>query len=154
MPEHSDAESRFLDGSIVLPEAPKPVARFERAVVGGCFLDVSGQVNTVDGALRTGTVGDDISLEEAVELAGTAAANAVAAARATYGTLEGLSVHRLRVYVVGVQGFTDQHVVANGASDYLVSLFGDQGAHARTALGVTALPLGAPVEVELTFLIS
>lgn len=154
MRERSAAETRILDGAVVLPEPPQPVARFERAVVGASFLDVSGQVNVVDGNLRAGRVGDDIALEEAAELAAVAASNAVAAARATHGTLDGLSVHRLRVYVVGAEGFTDQHLVANGASDYLTSLFGDQGAHSRTALGVSALPLGAPVEVELTFLVS
>jgi len=147
-------EDRLCNASLVLPEPPAPSAHYVPAKRSQGFLDISGQVPFVDGALRTGRVGAEISAAEAVEMAAVAASNAVAIARSENGTLNGLEVHRVRVFVVGAPGFTDQHLVADGASNYLTNLFGELGQHSRTSIGVAALPLGAPVEVEITFSIT
>ncbi|WP_198668846.1 RidA family protein [Homoserinimonas sp. OAct 916] len=144
-------DNRIASGEIKLPRPPAPAANYVGAVEQGGFLDVSGQIHTDNGELKKGKVGADVTLEEAIGMARIASENALAVAHSVRGSLDGLRVHRLRVYVVGAEGFHEQHLVGNGASDYLIEVFRELGTHSRTSVGVAALPFGAAVEVELTF---
>lgn len=144
-------ETRLAESGIRLPAPPNPSGNYVPAVLGAGLLEISGQVAFVDGSLRRGRVGEDITTDEAVELAETCTRNAVSIAREAAGSLDTLEVHRVRVFVACTGDYGEQHIVANGASSFLRWLFGPGGEHTRTAIGVYALPLGAPVEVELTF---
>jgi enamine deaminase RidA (YjgF/YER057c/UK114 family) len=134
-----------------LPVAPKPVAAYVPAVRTGNLVVVSGQIPFVDGKLeKTGRVGGEVSLEEGQKFARQCALNALAVVKAEVGELARVKrVVRVGVFVASTDDFTQQPQVANGASDLLLQVFGDAGRHARAAVGVNALPLGAPVEVEL-----
>lgn len=144
------AESRLSDLGIALPEPPKAVASYAPAVVVGRAVYVSGQVPLRDGGLpRVGLVGADVSQEDAVEEARACAINVLAQLRAAAGSLDNIArMVKLTVFVASAPGFRAQPFVANGASDLLIEVFGDAGRHARSAVGVAELPLGAPVEVE------
>lgn len=126
----------------------KPLVNFENAFY------LSGQVAMRDGALiATGLVGDQVSVEVAQECGRQCAINLLTAAKAEFGTLNGIKqVVRIAVYVASSDGFTDQHLVAHGASQLFLEVFGpDSGSHARTAIGVKSLPLDSPVEVDAIF---
>jgi enamine deaminase RidA (YjgF/YER057c/UK114 family) len=112
---------------------------------------VSGQVPISDGKpMWTGKVGHDLEVDEATEAARRCALQLLAALREELGSLDRVArIVKVTVFVASAPGFTDQPKVANGASDLLVDVFGDAGKHARAAVGVAELPLGAPVEVEL-----
>jgi enamine deaminase RidA (YjgF/YER057c/UK114 family) len=137
---------------IALPDAPKPLAVYVPAVLSGSLLFISGQLPLVDGKLtRAGHVGAELSVEEGQEAARIATMNALAIAADVLGSLDAVSrVVRLVCHVASGAGFTQQHLVANGASELLGAVFGDAGRHARLALGASELPLGAPLEIELT----
>jgi enamine deaminase RidA (YjgF/YER057c/UK114 family) len=118
------------------------------------FEDVvytAGQLPLVNGTLRAvGKVGADVSADEAVDCARIAALNGLAAVADLTGDLDVIMrIVKVVVYVASVPGFTDQPLVANGASRLLGEIFGEAGRHARSAVGVAVLPLDAPVEVEL-----
>jgi enamine deaminase RidA (YjgF/YER057c/UK114 family) len=144
-------DERLQQLGIVLPAAPKPVAIYVPYVLSGNLLFVSGQLPLVDGKLlETGHVGGEVSLDQAREAARRATLNALAIAKDAGGSLDRVRrVVRLVCHVASAAGFTDQHLVANGASELLGQVFGDAGRHARLALGAAELPLNAPVEVEL-----
>lgn len=144
---------RLAELGITLPPAPQPAAAYVPAVVDGDRVFTAGQVPMVDGALpRTGRCGDEVSLEEAQELARTSALNVLAVCSAAVdGDLDRVRLVKLTVFVASAPGFTDQHLVANGASLLLHDVLGDRGIHARSAVGVACLPLNAPVEVEGIF---
>jgi enamine deaminase RidA (YjgF/YER057c/UK114 family) len=126
------------------------VAAYVPARRSGSFVYTSGQVPMVDGALpRTGKVGAEVSPDEAVGLARTAALNALAAVHDLVGLDAVAGVVKVVGYVASAPDFTGQPAVINGASELLGEVFGDRGAHARSAVGVAVLPLDAPVEVEL-----
>jgi enamine deaminase RidA (YjgF/YER057c/UK114 family) len=110
----------------------------------------AGQLPVIDGSLpRTGLLGAELSTDEGVELARTAALNVLAvAASAADGDLGRVRIVKLTVFVASAAGFTDQHLVANGASEFLGEVLGDAGRHARSAVGVACLPLNSPVEIE------
>jgi enamine deaminase RidA (YjgF/YER057c/UK114 family) len=115
---------------------------------------LSGQVAMREGALiATGLVGDQVSMEVAQECGRQCAINILSAAKAELGTLKRIKqVVRIAVYVASSDGFTDQHLVAHGASQVFLEVFGlDSGSHARTAIGVKSLPLNSPVEVDAIF---
>ena len=139
---------------ITLPEAPKAVANYLPAVIAGDTVIVSGQLPLKDGQLTcTGKLGADVSIEDGYAAARQCAINALAALN---GVIGGdwdrvAQVVRLGGFVASAAGFTDQPKVVNGASDFMVEVFGDKGRHARAAVGVAELPLGAAVEVEFTF---
>lgn len=141
---------------ISLPEAPKAVANYLPAVIAGDTVIVSGQLPLKEGKLTcTGKLGADVSIEDGYAAARQCAINALAALN---GVIGGdwdrvAQVVRLGGFVASASGFTDQPKVVNGASDFMVEVFGDQGRHARAAVGVAELPLGAAVEVEFTFLL-
>lgn len=141
---------------ISLPEPAKAVANYIPAIIAGDTVIVSGQLPLKEGKLTcTGKLGADVSIEDGYAAARQCAINALAALN---GVIGGdwdrvAQVVRLGGFVASASGFTDQPKVINGASDFMVEVFGDQGRHARAAVGVAELPLGAAVEVEFTFLL-
>ena len=144
-------EERLAELGIELPPAPQPVASYVPVKVVGDLAWVAGQVPMRDGAVTvSGSVGSDVTIEEANAGARRCAIQALSALRAALGSLDRVTgVVKVDVFVASARGFTDQPTVANGASDLLVEVFGDQGRHARAAVGVPELPLGAAVEVAL-----
>jgi enamine deaminase RidA (YjgF/YER057c/UK114 family) len=145
-------EARLRELNITLPEAPKPVAIYIPAIRTGNLVLTSGQLPTIEGIMmRTGKVGEGgIAPEEAQKDARQSCLNALAAIRAVIGSLDKIQrVVRVVVYVQSMDNFTNQPIVANGASKLLEDIFGEKGRHIRSALGVNVLPLNAPVEVEL-----
>lgn len=136
---------------LTLPPAPTPLALYKPAVRSGNLIYVSGQINLAQGALSArGKVGEAVSIEQAQQAARVAVLNALAAAQSVVGSLDRVEkVVRLTGYVASAAGFTDQPKVVNGASELLRDLFGDAGVGARSAVGLSELPLGAPVEIEL-----
>ena len=145
-----DWTSRLADLGIALPPVAKPVAAYVPAVRLGDVVYTSGQLPLVDGTLtHTGKVGAAVSPEEAKEAARTAVLNALAAIDGLVGLDNIASVVKVVGFVASAEGFTGQPGVVNGASELLGEVFGAVGAHARSAVGVAELPLGAPVEVEL-----
>lgn len=143
--------ARLAELGIALPQVPAPVAAYVPAVRSGNQILTAGQLPFVDGSLpTTGKVGRQISAEEATGLARIAALNAIAASAQLAGGIDGITkVVRLVVFVASETDFTAQPAVANGASLLLQEVFGAAGAHVRSAVGVSVLPLDAPVEVEL-----
>jgi enamine deaminase RidA (YjgF/YER057c/UK114 family) len=120
--------------------------------VAGPFVYTAGQLPFVDGKLpATGKVGSDVTVEDAAAMARTCALNALAAAAGVVpGGLDGIErIVKVLVFVASASGFGGQPAVGNGASELLLEVFGEAGKHARSAVGVYELPLGAPVEVEL-----
>ncbi|HLT67339.1 MAG TPA: RidA family protein [Microbacterium sp.] len=150
---------RLADLGIELPEVAAPVAAYIPAKVHGDLVWTSGQLPFVSGELpATGKVGDGHGLvpaADAQEYARTAALNALAAAAAAVGGVDRLTgVFKVTGFVASDPSFTGQPGVINGASAVLGEIFGDAGAHSRSAVGVAALPLDAPVEVEVAFTIA
>ena len=128
-----------------------PVAAYVPAVRTGSLVFTSGQLPFVEGGLRrTGKVGGSVDPEDAAADAKVCALNALAAVDDLVGLDSVVRVVRVVGYVASVEGFTGQPRVVNGASELLGRIFGDAGQHARSAVGVAELPMGAPVEVELT----
>jgi enamine deaminase RidA (YjgF/YER057c/UK114 family) len=138
---------------ITLPEPVKAVANYVPAMLHGNVLNVSGQLPFMaDGSLRKGLVGVDVSVEEAQLLARQSAIHLLAQAQAVLGDLSRIKqVIRLGGFVASGPDFTQHSVVMNGASDLMVAVLGEAGRHARSSVGVSCLPLGAPVEVEASF---
>ncbi|KQS48418.1 MULTISPECIES: RidA family protein [unclassified Sphingomonas] len=134
---------------LTLPQAAAPVAAYVPTVLANGMLHISGQLPFKDGALVKGRVGDDVSLEDAQEAAKLCGLMLVAQMKAALGTLGRVErIVKLGVFVNSTGDFTDQAKVANGASELMVALFGDSGKHARSAVGVAVLPLGAAVEID------
>ena len=134
---------------LTLPQAAAPVAAYVPTVLANGMLHISGQLPFKDGALVKGRVGDDVSLEDAQEAAKLCGLMLVAQMKAALGTLARVErIVKLGVFVNSTVDFTDQAKVANGASELMVALFGDVGKHARSAVGVAVLPLGAAVEID------
>ncbi|MDO9378185.1 MAG: RidA family protein [Nocardioidaceae bacterium] len=144
-------EERLAGLGLSVPDVVPPVASYVPAVRSGSYVYVSGQLPMRDGALvATGSVGDDVTPELATECARQSALNAIAAVRSQVGELsQVVRIVKATVFVASAPGFTGQPQVANGASQLFGDVFGDAGVHARSAVGVSALPLDAPVEVEL-----
>ena len=148
------AEARLAELGIAVPEVAPPVAAYVPAVIDGSRVYVSGQVPVVDGALvESGHVGEGpglVSPERAKELAAICALNAIAAVKSVVGDLDRVErVVKVVGFVASDPSFTGQPGVVNGASELFGAVFGEAGLHARSAVGVAALPLGAPVEVEV-----
>jgi enamine deaminase RidA (YjgF/YER057c/UK114 family) len=144
-------EERLAELGLKLPEVPKPAGAYVPALRNGNLVYTSGQLPLVDGALpATGKVGAAVSPEQAKELAQRCALNALAAVKSVVGDLAKVRrVVKVVGFVASDPGFTAQPGVINGASELLGEVFGDAGAHARSAVGVAVLPLDAPVEVEI-----
>ena len=150
MSERETPLDRLRTLGLELPSVASPVGSYVPAVRAGDLVMTSGQLPLRDGALtHTGLVGSDVTPEEAQEAARLCALNALAAVDALIGIDAVWSVVKVTGYVASAPGFTGQPAVLNGASDLLADVFGERGRHARAAVGVAALPLGAPVEVDL-----
>jgi len=145
----AEIDAKLAELGLALPAAAAPVAAYVPVVIAGGLAHVSGQLPFVAGALVKGRLGEDVSLE-----AGTAAAQAcglmiLAQLKAALGSLDRIErIVKLGAFVSSAADFTDQPKVANGASELMAALFGDAGRHARSAVGVPVLPLGAAVEVD------
>ena len=145
----STPEERLAELGIDLPAPPPPAAAYVPYARSGDLVLTAGQLPLVDGSLpRTGKLGGDVTLEQGQELARRAAVNILAQARAAAGDLSSVRVVKLTCFVASTPDFTEQHLVANGASELLADVLGDAGRHARSAVGVPVLPLDSPVEIE------
>ncbi len=133
-----------------MPVVAKPLGSYVPAVRSGNLIYTSGQLPMQDGKLvQAGKIGVDVTPEEAKALARICALNALAAVHSLAGIDSITQVVKVVGFVASAPGFNGQPGVVNGASDLLAEVFGDRGAHARSAVGVSELPLDAPVEVEL-----
>ena len=144
-------EGRLVELGIELPDALPAMAAYVPAVVHGGNVWLAGQLPMRGGELpRLGLVGRDISVEDAAEEARYCALNALAQLRAAAGSLDRVArILKVTVFVASSAGFHAQPLVANGASELFEAVFGESGRHARSAVGVAELPLGAPVELDL-----
>lgn len=144
-------ERKLAELGLTLPEAPAPVASYVPAVKQGNWVYVSGQIPLRDGKVRvTGKVGSEVTLEDAQQEARQCALNALAVIKSVAGSLDNVErIVKVTGFVACTPDFTDAPKVVNGASDLFVEVFGDKGKHARSAVGVAALPLDVPVEVEV-----
>jgi enamine deaminase RidA (YjgF/YER057c/UK114 family) len=149
----STPSERLAGLGLTLPAVPVPQAAYVPAVVSGGFIYTSGQLPFVDGKLLgTGKVGGDVSPDEGASLARVCALNALAAAASVAGPdgLDGIArIVKVVGFVNSAPGFHGQPQVINGASELLLDVFGENGKHARSAVGMAELPLDTPVEVEL-----
>lgn len=148
------ASARLARLGLALPEVATPVGTYTPARLVGDLVYTSGQLPLVDGELvATGVVGErsgDVDPQRAAECAQAAVMNALAAVAAAADGLDSvLGIVKMTGFVASAPGFTAQPAVLNGASAILADVFGEAGRHARSAVGVAALPLGAPVEIEL-----
>lgn len=140
----------LLSAGLQLPDAPAPAGAYLPAVRAGDLVFTAGQLPMAEGSLLAyGRLGDSIDAETGRACAARCALNALAAASTVCDLDEVVRVVKLVCYVSSSEAFTAQPSVADGASEVLISAFGEAGRHAREAVGVSALPLGAPVEVSL-----
>ncbi len=152
----TSVEERLAHLGHTVPQVAPPVAVYVPAMRTGNLVFTSGQLPLADGALMgTGKVGAGVTPEQAHAMAERCALNAIAAIRAEIGDLDRVTrVVKVVGFVASDPSFTGQPAVVNGASELLGAAFGDAGVHARSAVGVSALPLDAPVEVEVIVEIS
>ena len=144
-------EEKIQSLGYALPPVPKPVAAYVPWVRTGSLVFTAGQIPLADGVLKyRGKVGGELTIEQGYEAARLCTLNALAAIKAAVGDLDRVSrIVKVVVFVNSAPGFTDQPKVANGASEFLANVFGEAGQHARSAVGVSDLPLGSACEVEL-----
>ncbi len=144
-------ESRLTELGITLPVAAAPAANYVSYVITGNLLFISGQLPTENGKVAvTGLVGTDVDVAAASRAAELCAINILSQAKAALdGDLTRITrVVKLSSFVASAPGFTEQHIVTNGASNLIANVLGDVGKHARAAVGMAALPLNASVEIE------
>ena len=143
-------EKRLSDLGVILPAAAAPAANYLPFVRSGNLLFTSGQLPVRDGKLlASGLVGRELDTAAGVEAAKLCAINVLAQAKAALGDLEEIArLVKITVFVASTADFIEQHLVANGASDFLAAALGERGKHARAAVGMASLPLNAAVEVE------
>ena len=145
-------ESSLNELKLSLPAAPKPVAAYIPAKQTGNLVFTAGQLPMVNGELISkGLLGQDVEIDEANKAARICTLNALAAIKGVIGDLDRIKqIVRVVGYVASVPTFTQQPAVVNGASELLLEIFGENGKHARSAVGMAVLPLNASVEIELT----
>jgi enamine deaminase RidA (YjgF/YER057c/UK114 family) len=155
-PEPVSAERRLLDLGIVLPNVPHPLGAYVEAVQSGSLLFLSGMLPVKDGKLQSiGRLGKDLDESAGRDALRTATLNALSAAKAHVGSLDRVTrVVSVRVYLATEGDFYNQPIVADAASELLRDVFGEDKMSVRSVLGITALPLGAPVMLEVTFEVS
>jgi enamine deaminase RidA (YjgF/YER057c/UK114 family) len=143
-------EKRLAELGIVLPDAAAPAANYVPYVRSGNLLFTAGQLPLKDGKLQvSGLLGRDVDTAAGKEGAKLCAINILAQAKAALGDLETIArIVKITVFVASAPDFTEQHLVANGVSDFLADVLGERGRHARSAVGTASLPLNAAVEVE------
>ena len=144
-------EEKIKQMGITITEAAKPLAAYIPALQVGNLVMTSGQVPIEGGAIKyQGKVGKDLSEEEGKEAAKLCAINCLSAIKSVIGNLDKIKrIVKLTVFVSSAEGFTAQPKVANGASEFIVEVFGDSGKHVRSAVGVSELPLNSAVEIEM-----
>ena len=144
-------EQKLKQLGLELPAPPKPVANYLPAVRSGDLLFLSGVLPSREGQLiMTGKLGENLTVEQGIEAARLAVLNGLSIIRSEAGSLDRVKqIVKMVGYIASAPGFTDQPQVLNGASDLLVSVFGESGRHARVAVGAAELPRCAPVEIEL-----
>jgi len=147
----SEIEKKLAEMGVEIPEMTAPVASYVPFVETGGLVFISGALPLAGGKLlASGRVGEDVSLEEAQAAARQCAVNALGSLKAVAGALDKVErIIKLEGYVASAPSFTDQHLVMNAASDLIVEVFGEAGKHARIAVGVASLPLGAAVELAV-----
>jgi len=152
----STPEEKLKDSGIELPEAPKPLGSYVACVRSGNLLFLSGMLPLKEGRLiKTGRVGESISIEEAQLAARQAVINALSVVKSGVGSLNSVKrCIKLTGYIASAHNFTDQPKVLNAASDLLFEVFGESGKHARVAIGVSVLPLDSPLEIDFIFELS
>lgn len=143
-------DERLAELGITLPEPPPPAAAYVPYKRVGTLVFTSGQVAVgPNGLVAEGIVGAGVDLDTAVACARQCAINVMAQLKAALGDLDAVEeIVKLTVFVASAPSFTQQHLVANGASELIGEVFGDAGRHARSAVGAAALPTNSPVEVE------
>jgi enamine deaminase RidA (YjgF/YER057c/UK114 family) len=142
-------EQRLAALGLTLPEPAAPVAAYAPVVVAGGLAHVSGQLPFISGQLVTGRLGEDVSLEDGVLAAQACGVMILAQLKKALGSLDRVErIVKLGGFVNSTGAFTDQPKVINGASELMAAVFGEAGQHARSAVGVPVLPLGAAVEVD------
>jgi enamine deaminase RidA (YjgF/YER057c/UK114 family) len=142
-------ETKLADLGITLPTAAAPVAAYVPVVIAGGLAHVSGQLPFIDGALVTGRLGQDVSTEQGYAAARACGLMLLAQLKAALGSLDRVErIVKLGAFINSTGDYTDQPKVANGASELMAEIFGESGKHARSAVGVPVLPLGAAVEVD------
>ena len=149
-------EDKLREMGLQLPQAPKPVATYVPAVRAGDLLFLSGVLPMRNGELAfTGKLGRELTVPQGMDAAKIAVLNALAIAKQELGSLDRIArVVKVVGHVASAEGFTDQPQVLNGASDLLVSIFGEAGRHARVAIGAAELPRRAAVEIEVILAVS
>ena len=147
-------EARLTELGITLPVAAAPVAAYVSTVEAGGMLHISGQISLGPDGLMTGRLGKDRELDYGVAAARICGLNLIAQMKAALGSLDRVErIVKLGAFISSTPSFTDQPKVANGASELMVNVFGDAGKHARSAVGVPVLPLGAVVEIDAIVLV-
>jgi len=149
----STIETKLAELGVTLPDAPAPAANYVPFVLSGNLVHVSGQISNDPDGLIKGRLGDTMSVEDGAKAAKTCAIALLAQLKAACGgDIDRLvRVVKLNAFVASAPDFHDQPKVVNGASDFLVEALGDIGRHARSAVGVAALPLGVAVEIDAVF---
>lgn len=144
-------EEKIKELGYNLPEAARPLAAYIPAIKTGELVFTSGQVPIVGGELKyAGKIGTDLTLEDGQKAAIICALNGLSAIKGVVGDLNNIEqIVKITVFVNSAIGFTDQPKVANGASEFLGSVFGDAGIHTRSAVGVSELPINSAVEIEM-----
>jgi len=144
-------EEKIKKMGITIPEVVKPLAAYIPAMQVGNFVMTSGQVPISEGKVKyAGKVGKDLSEEEGKEAAKLCVLNCLSAIKSVIGNLDKIKrVIKLTVFVSSAEGFTAQPKVANGASEFIGEIFGEDGKHVRSAVGVSELPLNSAVEIEM-----
>lgn len=146
-----NVEDRIRELGFALPPVPKPAGAYVPGVITGNLCFTAGQTGTVDGKLvYSGRLGAEVSVEDGYKSAQIAVLNCLAELKWALGSLDRVKrLVKVTGFVASAPGFGEQPKVVNGASELLESIFGENGKHARSAVGVAELPFGAPVEVEL-----
>lgn len=147
----SNVRAKLAELGLELPIAAKPIAAYVPAVRTGNLVFTAGQLPLVDGKIAlTGKVGGAVTVEQAKEMAQTCALNCLGAVATVADVDDIVRVVRVVGYVNGVAGFINPPAVVNGASELFLHIWGDEGKHARSAVGIAELPMDAAVEIELT----
>lgn len=144
-------EERIKDLGFDVPEAPKPLAAYIPALIEGSLVYTAGQLPMASGQLKfKGKLGSEVTEEEGQKAAELCALNCLSVIKSAAGSLDKIErIIKVTVFVNSADGFTMQPKVANGASEFFVKIFGEQGKHVRSAVGVNELPLNAACEVEI-----
>jgi len=154
MSERSSAEKRLIDSKLVLPSLPQPGGNYLPARQAGSLLFLAGVISSDENGVLTGVLGAGRSIDEGREAARRCALTQLAVIRHALGSLDQVEqIVSLNGYVNAVPGFPDSPQVINGASDLLTQIFGEAGRHTRAAIGVSALPRNAMVEIQMVVMV-